>query len=270
MKSMQEIDASNHKSAISNQKSFTLIELLVVVAVIAVLIAILIPSLQAARARARSLVCMGNERQLGLAFAAYAQDYTDSFPTTGGDLAHGNLNNGAFWYNSWINLLSEPYLKTGAWDGGLYPPPRADDHSPNAYRGLRQPSAWLCPSAIPWANDDGTYTCPSYGVNRYLTGWYNSARRMTPYRTGMLASPDKTPLLFDCDCIFGGYPTHIVESNGYHRFAHFDNHGDNFLFADGHIAWIPKLESNPEDLWGTVWTYVLSGRYFVQDVGLWW
>jgi prepilin-type N-terminal cleavage/methylation domain-containing protein len=247
------------------KNGFTLIELLVVVAIIAVLVAVLLPAIQTAREQARALVCMSNERQLGLAFAGYAQDYQDSFPTTGGP-----SNNSPHWFNTWINLLSEPYLKTGAWDGGKWPMPRADSYAPNAYRGLKQPSVWLCPSTTPWANGDGTYTTTSYGVNRYLTGWYSSARRMTPYKINQLNEPEKTPLLFDCDSIFGAYPTHIMESNGFHRFAHFDKKGDNFLFADGHITWIPKLEANSLDLWGTVWTYVLAGQYFVQDLNVWW
>ncbi len=251
------------------KSGFTLIELLVVVAIIAVLVALLLPAIQAARSQARALVCMSNERQLGVAFAGYAQDYNDSFPTTGGDEAHGNLNNAPHWYNTWINLLSEPYLKTGAWDGGKWPA-RTDSNSPNAYRGLRQPSVWLCPSSTPWSCEDGTYVTTSYGVNRYLTGWYSSARRMTPYKVNGLKEPYKTPLLFDSDSLFGGYPTHIVESNGYHRFAHFDNKGDNFLFADGHITWIPKLEADSLDLWGTVRTYVQAGQYFVQDLNVWW
>ncbi len=247
------------------KKCFTLIELLVVITIIAVLVAILLPALKAARSQARSLVCMNNERQLGMAFAAYAQDYYDSFPTTGGP-----DNNSPHWFDTWINLLSEPYLKTGAWDGGKWPMPRTDGNAPNAYRGLKQPSVWLCPSSTLWAYDDGIYIRPSYGVNRYLTGWYSTARRMTPYRIGDLQEPNKTPLLFDCDSPFGAYPTHILESNGYHRFAHFDNKGDNFLFADGHIVWIPKLELNSEDLSETALTYVYAGKYFVQDLFLWW
>jgi len=54
------------------QKAFTLVELLVVIAVIALLLAMLMPALNAARERARQVVCLANIRQLGMATQMYA------------------------------------------------------------------------------------------------------------------------------------------------------------------------------------------------------
>lgn len=59
---------------------FTLIELLVVISVIALLIAILLPALQAARVRARALVCLSNLKQNGIATTTYANDYKETYP----------------------------------------------------------------------------------------------------------------------------------------------------------------------------------------------
>jgi prepilin-type N-terminal cleavage/methylation domain-containing protein len=59
----------------SKQKGFTLIEVLVVIAIIALLIAILIPLLHSAREKGRRTVCMGNMRQLNLAWWSYAEDH---------------------------------------------------------------------------------------------------------------------------------------------------------------------------------------------------
>lgn len=60
-----------------NQRTgFTLIELLVVVVILAVLIALLIPSLHRAREQGRRMVCLGNLRNLQLAWHAYANDYS--------------------------------------------------------------------------------------------------------------------------------------------------------------------------------------------------
>ena len=60
--------------------AFTLIELLVVNAVIGVLMAVLLPSLRAARERARRTVCAANLRQIGSGIIAYGTEYDDWLP----------------------------------------------------------------------------------------------------------------------------------------------------------------------------------------------
>ncbi|MBN8247751.1 MAG: type II secretion system protein [Verrucomicrobia bacterium] len=60
--------------------AFTLIELLVVIAIIAVLAGMLMPALGRARERARSIQCLNQLRQLGLATTMYVDEHRGQFP----------------------------------------------------------------------------------------------------------------------------------------------------------------------------------------------
>jgi prepilin-type N-terminal cleavage/methylation domain-containing protein/prepilin-type processing-associated H-X9-DG protein len=62
---------------VTKKRGFTLIELLVVIAIIAILAAILFPVFAKAREKARQASCLSNEKQLGIGFAMYTQDYDE-------------------------------------------------------------------------------------------------------------------------------------------------------------------------------------------------
>ncbi len=64
----------------NRDKAFTLIELLVVIAIISLLVSILLPSLDRARRHARTVVCAGNVRQVGVAMQLYLADNHQHYP----------------------------------------------------------------------------------------------------------------------------------------------------------------------------------------------
>ena len=77
-------------------KKFTLMELLIVVAVIAILLSLLLPSLSKARDRAKTAVCLSNQKQITVAIQMYSSRYDNTLPRAG---------------NSWANILgSKGYL----------------------------------------------------------------------------------------------------------------------------------------------------------------
>ena len=119
-------------------QAFTLIELLVVIAIIAILAAILFPVFAQAREKARQTTCLSNEKQLGLAFMMYVQDFDETFPMDQYDSsAPGGVPNDDT-LRFWTDFVY-PYIKNGDRNLGVD----------------GQPITW---------GSSGVFTCPSYPV----------------------------------------------------------------------------------------------------------
>ena len=91
------------------KRGFTLIELLVVIAIIAILAAILFPVFAQAREKARQTSCLSNEKQIGLAFLQYVQDYDETFP--GSSMWNTTPDYSQQVRTTWA-IAIEPYLKS--------------------------------------------------------------------------------------------------------------------------------------------------------------
>ncbi|HCD31788.1 MAG TPA: hypothetical protein DER01_05230 [Phycisphaerales bacterium] len=86
--------------SVTSRTGFTLIELLVVISIIALLISILLPSLTAARARARQVKCAANLKQFGVYFAQYATENNDRTP-----LSTNQYNTAPTWFTVMAPLM---------------------------------------------------------------------------------------------------------------------------------------------------------------------
>jgi prepilin-type N-terminal cleavage/methylation domain-containing protein len=84
----------------NRRQAFTLLELLAVVATIAILAALLLPILSKTKIKAQQTSCMSNLRQLGFAWATYADEnnelLVESYPTNNAYVwVKGNMHNPA-------------------------------------------------------------------------------------------------------------------------------------------------------------------------------
>lgn len=210
------------------QMHFSLIELLIVIAIIAILASLLLPALNSARDKARSIKCLSNLKNYGNRIIMYSDDYG----VAPAPQATDSESHPIYWNESIRNYTNTDITlakKTG--------------------------SVWFCPSYGKIAYHYNAYT--GYGINLYLPPTKKddniyTARAQSPI-LGKVRQPTVTPLLADqYDEWHISYGSYIkTEALQFHRL------NVNVLFADGHSAAHRKsyLESmvalhfTPNDSW---------------------
>lgn len=219
-----QISCVTDRTQLESPAGFTLVELLVTVVIVALVGTLVLAGAGLVRQQTQQAVCMGNQRQLGVAILGYCQDHHGDFPMTSHGLDASNHT------NSWVFSLAE-YL--------------ADVDEVR-----------ICP-ADPKSKERLEAHGTSYVLNSYLT-----VAQQDPFGRSLggftninqLTSPATTPLAFIINFSKGvGYGNDHTHSESWDSWGRMladiqpdafrgDWHGPdrtkgsaNYLFADGHV-----------------------------------
>jgi prepilin-type N-terminal cleavage/methylation domain-containing protein/prepilin-type processing-associated H-X9-DG protein len=220
-------------------KNFTLIELLIVIAIIAILASMLLPALNSAREKAKSIKCASNLKQCGTNFAMYADDFDGYTPIRSSNYSVPELANVPYWCATMHNT---GYVKDGS----------------QVFSGFQvsRNSVYSCPSMTEAANSRDDWL--GYGINA-VTFWASYRKNSTIKRaSSRMLLADSLPTNDDRYHVTF-LPTRTYKINPRHN----DGWAFNSLYVDGHVKTFRHIFTQTEaavnpsearDFWGgTTW-----------------
>lgn len=236
---------------------FTLIELLVVIAIISLLAAILFPVFGRARESARRASCISSVKQIGTAYNMYIADFDEKtpsintfpgstaplwsdrlFPYVGsgsifsgcpskgfaGNWQAGNKANHAYAYNNLYNSTSNTV------DGQRATPPSGN---PNSATDVGVHISLFEAPAETVVLADGQSQYMVYATNKSNT----TVDLVAPYPNSTNSATPPVNIGFPNIGRPGPSPSNVDQ-----RFVGRHFGGASFMFADGHVKWLPMTE----------------------------
>jgi prepilin-type processing-associated H-X9-DG protein len=207
---------------------FTLIEILTVIMIMAVLVAMMMPSLQRSRERSHGVMCMGNMRQLAMAYTFYTR--THDFNLPGADTGRSSAD--------WVKRGDSP---TSIEDGTLW-----------EYVG--DLGVYRCPKDFRWDRFKSVrsdYFWRAYSINGFLNGEQANRAQGVRKWTKVQRSFDQVlafveeqdPRGYNVNSFFlKDPPSVLVTWRNADWMAPLHIQGYNATFLDGHVEYIKALD----------------------------
>lgn len=258
------------------RQGFTLIELLVVVAILSLLISILLPSLQKARDLARLAVCSTRLKGIGVGYAMYTQDYSDTLPAFLMDTTPLNASSVSSNWWQYKHVLA-PYLGLCSLEEALDPAKNLSAlrilHADSPFQAYVCPAGAMASGPIIVGGSDPEGKATNYYFQNGLWDfvWAELARlgilSWTRYHAPLAKFEHSSDAMLLYDnwqiWIYGMIGNSLYGTKPYNAHSLGEkNHGRNVLYVDGHVEFLDAENDMIWSIQGGTADYIPEFKWF--------